>query len=86
MLLIGYIGRKDLNCHSLGANKALLEFKGFVDVGEVAGKTDEELSPWSIEENKMFQQQDLCVLKGETVSAVHLDSETCEVYLFENVL
>lgn len=78
-----YIGWKDLNRHYLGANKALLDFKGFSDVEEVAGKTDEELSPWSIEENKIFQQQDLCVLNGEKVSTVHLDSKTSEVFLLE---
>ncbi|WP_244946949.1 hypothetical protein [Legionella israelensis] len=55
--LPGLIGWKDLNRHYLGANKALIEFKGFSDVEEVAGKTDEELSPLSIEENKIFQQQ-----------------------------
>lgn len=81
--LPGHIGWKDLNRHYLGANKALLEFKGFSDVEEVVGKTDEELSPWSIEENKMFQQLDLCVLNGEKISTVHLDSKTSEVFLLE---
>ncbi|HGJ5226009.1 TPA: hypothetical protein ACJXEA_000027 [Legionella pneumophila subsp. fraseri] len=46
--LPGYIGWKDLNHHYVGANKALLELKGFRDVEELAGKTDEELSPWAI--------------------------------------
>jgi len=81
--LPGYIGWKDLNRQYLGANKALLEVKGFSDAEEVAGKTDEELSPWSIKENKIFQQQDLCVLSGEKVSTVHFDSKTNEVFLLE---
>ncbi|WP_454780368.1 helix-turn-helix transcriptional regulator [Legionella sp. WA2022007384] len=81
--LPGYIGWKDLNRHYVGANKALLEFKGCTDVEEVAGKTDEELSPYSIEENQIFHQQDLCVLNGEKVSTVHLDSKTNDVFLLE---
>lgn len=81
--LPGYIGWKDLNRRYLGANKALLELKGFSDAEEVAGKSDEELSPWSIEENKMFQLQDLCVLNGEKVATFHLDSTTSEVFLLE---
>ena len=81
--LPGYIGWKDLNCHYVGANKALLEFKGFSDVDEVAGKTDEELSPESIEENQIFHQQDLFVLNGEKVSTVHLNSKTNDVFLLE---
>ncbi|HAT1973098.1 LuxR C-terminal-related transcriptional regulator [Legionella pneumophila serogroup 1] len=81
--LPGYIGWKDLNRNYLGANKALLELKGFRDVEELAGQTDEELSPWAIEENKIFQQQDLCVLNGEKVATVHFDSKTNEVFLLE---
>ncbi|KTD47640.1 helix-turn-helix transcriptional regulator [Legionella quateirensis] len=81
--LPGYIGWKDLNRHYLGANKALLELKGFSDAEEFFGKTDEELSPWSIEENKLFQQQDLSVLNGKKVSTVHMDSKTGEVFLLE---
>ncbi|HAU1150685.1 TPA: PAS domain-containing protein [Legionella pneumophila] len=81
--LPGYIGWKDLNRNYLGANKALLELKGFRDVEELAGKTDEELSPWAIEENNMFQQQDLCVLNGEKIATVHFDSKASEVFLLE---
>ncbi|MBL7480003.1 helix-turn-helix transcriptional regulator [Legionella bononiensis] len=81
--LPGYIGWKDLNRHYLGANKALLELKGFSDLEDFNGKTDEELSPWSIEENELFHQQDLSVLNGKKVSTVHMDSKTGEVYLLE---
>ncbi|KTD05455.1 PAS and helix-turn-helix domain-containing protein [Fluoribacter gormanii] len=81
--LPGYIGWKDLNRYYLGANKALLEFKGFSDLAEVVGQTDEELSPWSVDENKMFQQQDLCVLNGEKVSTVHFDSKTSDIFFLE---
>ena len=81
--LPGYIGWKDLNRHYLGANKALLELKGVRDVEECSGKTDEELSPDSIEENKLFQLQDLSVLSGKKISTVHLDSKTSEVFQLE---
>ncbi|TIG53834.1 helix-turn-helix transcriptional regulator [Legionella pneumophila] len=81
--LPGYIGWKDLNRNYLGANKALLELKEFRDIEELAGKTDEELSPWATEENKMFQQQDLRVLNGEKIATVHFDSKTSEVFLLE---
>ncbi|HIC7359607.1 TPA: LuxR C-terminal-related transcriptional regulator [Legionella pneumophila] len=81
--LSGYIGWKDLNLHYLGANKALLELKGFRDIEELAGQTDEDLSPWATEENKMFQQQDLSVLNGEKIATVHFDSRTSEVFLLE---
>lgn len=78
-----HIGWKDLNRHYIGANKALLELKGVSEVEEIAGKTDEELTPWSIEENKIFQQQDLCVLNGDKVSTVHIDSKNGDVFLLE---
>lgn len=81
--LSGHIGWKDVNRQYLGANKAWLEFKGFSDVEEIAGKTDEELSPWSIEDNKIFQQQDLNVLNGDKVSTTHLDSKSNKVFLLE---
>ncbi len=81
--LSGYIGWKDLNRHYTAANKSLLELKGLSDVEEIAGKTDEELSPSSIEDNKIFQQQDLCVLNGGKVSTVHFDSKSNDVFLLE---
>ncbi|HAT2070740.1 TPA: PAS domain-containing protein [Legionella pneumophila] len=81
--LPGYIGWKDLNRHYVGANKALLELKGFRHVEELAGKTDEELSPWAIEENKLFQQQDFHVINGEKVATVHSNAKTSEVFLLE---
>lgn len=81
--LPGYIGWKDLNRHYIGANKALLELKGFRHVEELAGKTDEELSPWAIEENKLFQQQDFRVINGEKVATVHFNAKTSEVFRLE---
>lgn len=81
--LPGYIGWKDLNRRYLGANKALLELKGFRDAKEITGKTDEELSPWANESNKIFQQQDVCVLNGGTVSIVHSDSTGKEIFQLE---
>lgn len=81
--LSGHIGWKDLNRHYLGANKALLESKGLSHVEEIAGKTDEEISPSSIEENKIFQQQDLCVLNGEKLSTVHFNLKNSEIFQLE---
>ncbi|KTD82220.1 helix-turn-helix transcriptional regulator [Legionella waltersii] len=83
--LPGYIGWKNLNRQYIGANKALLKFKGFGDLEELAGKTDEELSPGSIEENKIYQQQDLRVFNGEKITTVHLDSKSSEVFLLEKI-
>lgn len=81
--LPGYIGWKDLNLHYLGVNKALLELKGFNDVDEIAGKSDDDLSPSSIEENRLFQQQDLRVLSGKKISTIHFDQKTTEMFLLE---
>lgn len=81
--LPGFIGWKDLSRHYIGANKSLLQLKGFSEVDEMAGKTDEELSPDSIEENNLFFQQDMHVLNGEKVSTVHLDSQTGDFFLLE---
>lgn len=77
--LSGHIGWKDLNRHYVGANKSLLELKGFHHIEEIIGRTDEDLSPESVEENKLFQQQDLCVLNGDKVSTVHFDSNNNDV-------
>lgn len=81
--LPGYIGWKDVNRHYLGANKALLEMKRLRGIDDISGKTDEELSPSSIEENEIFQQQDLSVIKGNKVLTVHSDSKTSDIYLLE---
>ena len=81
--LPGCIGWKDLNCQYIGANKALLKLKQIRATEDMIGKTDEELSPWSVEENKLFQQQDVHVLNGEKLSTVHFDLKTKEVFLLE---
>src|SRR5690349_14763318 len=81
--LSGHIGWKDLNRHYVGANKSLLQLKGFRHVEEIAGKSDEELTPDSIEDNKIYQQQDLSVLNGEKVSTIHFDSTSNEVFQLE---
>ena len=76
----GYIGWKDVNRSYQGANKALLELKG---VKDIAGKTDEELSPASIEDNRLFLEQDLRVLKGEKISTVHSVSKANTIFILE---
>lgn len=81
--LPGLIGWKDVNRHYLGANKALLAAKGFRGADDITGKTDEELSPWSAEENEIYQLQDLSVLNGGNVSTVHSDSTMNEVFILE---
>lgn len=81
--LPGLIGWKDANRHYLGANKALLATKGFSYAEEIAGKTDEELTPWSIEDNQVYQQQDLSVLNGDKISIAHIDVKTNDVFLLE---
>jgi DNA-binding CsgD family transcriptional regulator len=81
--LSGLIGWKDVNRHYLGANQALLKLKGLRNSAEIADKTDEDLSPWSIEDNHIFKQQDLRVLSGEKISAIHLDSKSNEVFQLE---
>ena len=81
--LPGFIGWKDANRHYFGANKALLIMKGLIETEEITGKTDEELTPWSIEDNQMYQQQDLCVLNGDKVSMAHIDAITNEVFLLQ---
>ena len=79
----GHIGWKDVNRSYQGANKSLLELKGVRYLKDITGKTDEELSPASAEDNKVFLEQDLCVLKGDKISAVHRDSKTNTVFLLE---
>ena len=81
--LPGMIGWKDVNRHYVGANKALLAVKGVSDVYEIAGKTDEDLAPGSIEENEIYQQQDLRVLNGSEISTVHFDMKNNEVFLLD---
>lgn len=81
--LSGHIGWKDLNRCYLGANKALLELKGFRDAEGMIGKTDEELSPWSTEDNTIFQQQDLYVLNGNKVSTVHFNPMNGDIFLLD---
>lgn len=76
----GHIGWKDVNCSYQGANKALLKYKG---VKDITGKTDEELSPASVEDNRVFREQDLSVLKGDKISTVHRDSKTNTIFLLE---
>lgn len=76
----GLIGWKDVNRSYQGANKALLEFKG---VKDIAGKTDEELSSTDVEDNRVFLEQDLRVLKGDKISTVHRDSKTNTIFLLE---
>ena len=76
----GYIGWKDVNLNYQGANKALLELKG---VNDITGKTDEELSPASVEDNMVFLEQDLLVLKGNKISTVHRGSKTNTIFLLE---
>lgn len=81
--LPGLIGWKDANRHYLGANKALLTIKGFSEAEEIVGKTDEEITPWLVEDNLMYQQQDLHVLKGEKISMAHIDVKTNEIFLLQ---
>jgi len=76
----GHIGWKDVNRNYQGANKALLELKG---VKDITGKTDEELSPASVEDNRMFLEQDLRVLKGDKIFTIHRDSKTNTIFLLE---
>lgn len=79
----GHFGWKDANRSYQGANKALLEFIGVRDLKDITGKTDEELSPESVEDNKVFVEQDLRVLKGDKISTVHRDSKTSTIFLLE---
>jgi DNA-binding CsgD family transcriptional regulator len=81
--LPGLVGWKDANRHYLGANKALLAMKGFKVAEDIVGKTDEDLTPWLIEDNQIYQQQDLRVLNGDKVSTAHIDAKTNVVYLLE---
>lgn len=81
--LSGHIGWKDLNRHYVGANKSLLEFKGFRDIEEISGKTDEDLSPSSVESNKLFLEQDLRVFCGEKLTTIHFDTQCNEVFLLD---
>lgn len=81
--LPGMIGWKDVNRHYVGANKALLADKGVSDVDELAGKTDEDLAPESVEENEIYQQQDLRVLNGNEISTIHFDMEDNVVFLLD---
>lgn len=74
------IGWKDVNRHYQGANKALTDFKG---VKDVVGKTDEDLSPSSVDDNQIFLEQDLRVLKGERITIAHRNSQTNAVFYLE---
>ena len=76
----GHIGWKDVNRSYQGANKSLLKLKGIKDI---IGKTDEELSPACVENNRVFLEQDLRVLKGDKISVVHKDSKTNTIFLLE---
>lgn len=79
----GHIGWKDIHRHYLGANKALLELKSLKSLSEITGRTDEELSPASSEDNRMYLEQDLRVLKGEKISSVHKDSNSNAILLLD---
>lgn len=81
--LSGHIGWKDLNRHYIGANKSLLEFKGFRDIEEITGKTDEELAPSATENNRIFQEQDLRVFNGEKLTSIHFDKDCNEIYILD---
>lgn len=74
--LPGYIGWKDSSCNYIGANKALMQLKGLKDLDQIVGKKDEDLTPWSVEQNIMFQKQDLSVLNGDKLSTIHFDKSS----------
>jgi hypothetical protein len=71
--LPGAIGWKDINFKYLGANKGLLQLKGIKDIKEIQGKTDNDVSPVAENDNALFEEQDLQVLKGEKIATIHED-------------
>lgn len=79
----GHIGWKDVNRSYLGANKALLESIGVRHPEDFTGQTDEELAPLFVEDNSVYIEQDLRVLKGDKISIVHRNSKTNDIFLLE---
>lgn len=79
----GHIGWKHVDRSYQGANKALLAFKGLNCLNDITGKTDEDISPASTDDNRVFLEQDLRVLKGEKICTVHRNSQTDEIFLLD---
>lgn len=60
---------KDTNRRFLGANQRFLDYYGFSGVEVILGKTDEDMG-WNSEEEP-FQQDEMRVLQGTTISEAH---------------
>lgn len=69
--LPGFVGWKDLNLQYLGSNAGLLMAKGLKHEQELIGRRDQDMTINTPEENALFYQQDMHVLKGNSLEIFH---------------